>query len=216
MSMTTSVFDPDTELDARGGESWKGRKAPRMVAHGREIKMLRPICAECEDEAGGVKYLRSGWQNECQHDPYVSYFEVPRTRPIYETSPDGLTKTITGTETTVHTEARPNWTSVSQSAGLNTGRGPNRALLKGFIFPQQLRSPLWPRGIKARCQFRDCFAEDLKHYPGVGWFCDDVEAAMVYASDRGKVVQIPQGEREVVEKRQDQIAGWITKAKAEL
>lgn len=211
--MTNSVFDPMTELDAEGGASWRGRRATRITAHGREIKMLRPICQTCEDEYGGVKFVPRGWQNTCQHDPYVSYAEVTTTVPRYEDEEDG-SKRLVGTETIVKTVPRPNWVSITQDAGVNSGRGPQQALLDGFIFPQQLRSPLWPQGIKRRCQFRDCYAEDIKQYPGVGWFCRDDEAAMVYANDSEEtMITAPMGRKaENLQRKQRQ--ELITQAKA--
>lgn len=214
-----SFYDPDVNIDPDGGESWTGRRATRIVVHGREIKMLRPICKTCEDEAGGVKYLPRGWMAQCSHDPFVSYSQMEKKVPVYEDDldPQGRRtgrKKLKTTETVIEEVATPNWVSISQSAGINSGKGPDQALRDGFIFPQQLRSPLWPEGIKRRCQFRDCFAEDIKHYPGVGWFCRDEEAAMVYASDSEETVITAPFGRKAEKAKEKQLKTLINEAKA--
>ncbi len=200
-------------IDANGGESWKGRRATRITLAGREIKMLRAICQTCEDDVGGVKYLPRGWWTNCTHDPYISYTEKAEVVPTYESLPDGARR-LAGTETIMHPVARPNWASISQNAGINSGKGPDQALRDGFIFPQQLRSPLFPEGIKRRCQFRDCFAEDVKEYPGVGWFCRDEEAAMVYASDSEETMITAPFGRKAEKAQKKQFNELITASKA--
>ena len=178
-----------TDIDPEGGAPWKGRKATRMAQSSREIKMLRPICSTCEDAVGGAKFLPSGWWNDCEHDPYISYVEVPQQVPVYEDTDDGAKKLIR-TETIVSTVGRPNWTSVTQAKGFNSGKGPEMALRKGFIYPQQLRSPLFPEGISRRCQFRECYeGEGLKKYNS-GWFCRELEAKLVRSSDTSKVMEV--------------------------
>lgn len=142
--------------------------------------MLRAICKTCEDANSG-ETLPVGWWNDCTHDPYVSYVEVAETRPVYQDNPDG-SKTVTGQETIVRTEARPNWVAVSNASAVNYGKGAEVARRKGFIFPQQLASPMWPDGIKQRCQFRECYSENVKKYSS-GWFCRELEAKLVQASD---------------------------------
>lgn len=208
-----SVFDPESELDSEGGASWPGRGATRMMAHGREIKMLRPACKTCEDNFGGTKFVPRGWQNDCPHDPFVSYSERPVQSPKYETDDDGV-KRLVGTETVMQQIATPNWVSISQDAGINAGRGPQRALQRGYIFPQQLRSPLWPEGIKRRCNFRECFKEDLRYYQGVGWFCSPEEAALVMASDEEETMVTAPFGRKAEKRQKKQMADLVTTVKA--
>lgn len=192
-----------------GGVSWKGRKATRMVVSAREIKLLRPICRTCADAVGGKVFLQPGWWNDCTHDPYISYRSVQRKRPIYEEvrddrgNPTG-TKKIVGEETFEEMEATPNWAQVAQDKGKDYGRKVNQALARGFIYPQQLRSPVWPNGIKRRCQFRDCFAEDVKKYNS-GWFCRPLEAKLVRANDKSIILEIGGFSRDSDEKRQKQL-----------
>lgn len=172
--------------------SWKGPRGPRMQPCSHEIKMLRPVCRTCEEEVGGKKYLAPLWFEECPHDPYVSYAEKPVQQPVYEPvdaeNPNGP-KRIVKVDTIVTIEPKPNWTSVTHGGGVNSGRGMTRALWKGFIYPQQLRSPMFPNGIKRRCQFRDCYAEDVKRYEN-GWFCREIEAKLVKLSDSEETFQV--------------------------
>jgi hypothetical protein len=212
--MTTSVFDAETDVDPQGGDSYPDpRRATRMSAHGREIKMLRPICKTCEDTAGGTKFMRSGWWNDCTHDPYIGYSELQVKENVYETDDDGR-KILTGQKTVVHPRGKPNWVSISQDAGINSGRGPDWALRRGFIFPQQLRSELFPRGIKRRCNFRECYQEDLRHYDGVGWFCSPEEAALVMASDGEEtIITVPLG-RKAEKQQKKQMQEFVTTVKA--
>lgn len=168
--------------------SWKGPRGYRMAPCSREVKMLRPLCGQCEDAVGGSKYLPHGWWNDCEHDPYISYVEKPVTRPVTEEQEDG-SKKLTGTETTLVPEARPNWVSITHAGGMNKGRGVDKGLRRGYIYPQQLKSELFPDGIKRRCQFRECYSEDLTQYRN-GWFCREDEAKLVAVSDNEETYQI--------------------------
>ncbi len=199
--MTDAVKNPAT---ANGGASWKGRRANRLAPSSREIKMLRPICQTCEDEAGGVKYLAPGWWNACEHDPYVSYAETKVTRPVYEDGPGGE-KLLVRTEVVITTKPVPNWTSRTQAAGFSSGKAPQMALLEGCIYPQQLRSPTWPKGIKRRCQFRDCFEDKGLVKYNSGWFCREIEAKMVRVSDMEEPLRIGQTSRKADKLREQQL-----------
>jgi hypothetical protein len=114
-------------------------------------------------------------------------FEDVQTETTEE-RPTGA-KRVVGTETIVEYEPVPNWTQRTHAGGVNKGRGVEKALRRGCIFPQMLRSPIWPNGIKRRCQFRECFAEDLKRYAN-GWFCRPEEAALVRISDSSETYQV--------------------------
>lgn len=186
----------DTPVDFHGGDPYKGKRAVRLKPCSREIKMLRPICKPCEDAVGGAVYLAAGWQENCDHDPYVSVVERKVSRPVYEDildaegNPTGQ-KRITGTETISTFEAAPNWVSVTHAGGMNKGRGVDRALRRGYIYPQQLRSPAFPNGIKMRCMFRECFNDNLKQYRN-GWFCREIEAKLVKVSDSEETWEVGQ------------------------
>ena len=195
------MTDPAT---AEGGVPWKGRKATRVQPSSREIKMLRPVCRTCEDDVGGAKFLPTGWWNDCTHDPYIAHAEVSREVPVYETDDEGVTRVIR-TDTVVEIRSTPNWTSVTQAKGFNSGKGPQIALLKGFIYPQQLRSPEFPKGISRRCQFRECYeGEGLKKYNS-GWFCREMEAKMVRVSDLEQPLRIGQFSEKAEMLRQEQL-----------
>jgi hypothetical protein len=108
--------------------------------------------------------------------------------PVDAAEPFGSQK-IVRVEEIVTIDPKPNWTSVTMGGGMNSGRGIDRALWKGFIYPMQLRSPLFPNGLKRRCQFRDCYAEDVNRYKN-GWFCREEEAKLVYLSDSETTYQV--------------------------
>jgi len=112
---------------------------------------------------------------------------------VSEERPTGAKKVV-GVETVLIPTPTPNWVSITHAGGVNKGRGVERALRRGYIYPQQLRSPIWPTGIKRRCQFRECMAEDLKRYAN-GWFCRPEEAALVRISDTSESFQVDFDER---------------------
>ena len=198
------------QVDFHGGASFKGQRGTRLKPCSREIKMLRPICKPCEEAAGGVKYLEPGWFTSCEHDPYVSVREIKTTEPEYkdilvekdvlgedgeptgekEMAPTGE-KEVTGTKTVSKWVSKPNWVSITHASGMNKGRGVDRALRRGFIYPQQLRSPAFPEGIKMRCMFRECYDERIKQYKN-GWFCREVEAKLVKVSDSEETWEVGQ------------------------
>lgn len=121
-------------------------------------------------------------------------------------------KRVTGTETIIEYIPVPNWVSITHAGGVNKGRGVDKALRRGYIFPQMLRSPLWPNGIKPRCQFRECFAEDRRRYAN-GWFCREEEAALVRISDSSESFQVNFDERSAQFQR-DQIDTNVAKVAA--
>lgn len=137
-------------------------------------------------------------------------------RPMFEDVVEEITveratgsKRVTGTETVIDFVPKPNWAQVTHAGGVNKGRGVDRALRRGWIFPQMLRSPLWPSGIKRRCQFRECFGENLRRYAN-GWFCRPEEAALVRISDTSESFQVDFDERSR-QFQEDQIASAISK-----
>lgn len=191
----TPTPDVDVDVVETTGDpvSYRGRRATKLRPSSREIKMLRPHCDVCAERVGGKKYLPPAWQDECEHDPYTHVAERPVTKPVYEDLDDGR-KRVTGQETIVEYEVVPNWVSITHAGGVNKGRGVERALRRGYIYPQMLRSPAWPTGIKRRCQFRECFAEDLQRYSN-GWFCRPEEAGLVRISDSSETYQVNFDER---------------------
>lgn len=180
-----------TELTAvipEGGASWTGRKATRHQPSAARVKMLAPRCDTCADAVGGKNALQNGWWTTCEHDPYVSFRDREVRQPVYEDLDDG-TKRLKGTETILVPEAVPNWVQITHSRGTNYGKGVEKALRRGCIYPQQLRSPLWPNGIKRRCQFRDCYAENVKKY-NQGWFCSEREAKLVRVHEKAITLEV--------------------------
>lgn len=151
---------------------------PNPVVGQRSIKMLRPVCRICEAKPNRTR----DWATRCTHDPYVSSAKVTENRPVYEDLPDGRKKQ-TGVETIVSWEPHLNIAEITLSMKINSGQGVVKAQRKGFIFPEELKSPHYPNGIAPVCQFRGCYSQqNLKDYgPGGSWgtYCRDIEAALV-------------------------------------
>src|SRR2546423_1575943 len=68
--------------------TWRQYPTPQFGL--RTVKMLRPICAECQSQENVSWY----WFTECTHDPYVTIREVPRREAVYETLPNGSKRII--------------------------------------------------------------------------------------------------------------------------
>jgi hypothetical protein len=151
------------------------RAAIRVSAFQRRIKLLRPICATCQ--AG--QDVPEDWWKTCDHNPYISVVEKVDRHPKYEDLENGK-KRITGYEEIASWEERPNWTQVTLHPRINNATGVERKMRRyGFIFPEELRSPLFPDGIANCCEFSNCFVQkDLKQYIW-GTYCRRVEAQLV-------------------------------------
>lgn len=167
------------------------RPTGRMRVGQRAVKMLRPVCAICQD----ADNVPGDWFIACQemgHDPYVSTVATPQEVPEYGPElPDG-TKEQIGVKTFVKWVPRPNRTEISLTAKINSGQGVAIARRKGFILPSELRSPHWPNGLVDPCQFRGCFQQkNLKEYGRFGSYCRPTEAALVmWAEDAESLSQL--------------------------
>ena len=191
--------------------SWKGPRAGRLRPSAREIKMLAPRCDVCDEGINTPK----GWAETCEHEPFVTLVPIERRQTLYEDvigkdgKPTG-TKRATGQETLVDYVVRPNWVSITLSRGVNSGRGVEKAKRKGFIMPEDVRCEAYPNGIKPRCEFSGCFAEDIKPYKN-GNYCRELEAAYVYlAEGEGRTWEV--GFNAISsEKQADQVSAALTK-----
>ena len=157
----------------------------------RSLKMLRPVCRVCQV---GDNIPRD-WYKDCTHDPYLAVAETKVPVTVYEDivdekgEPTG-TKKVVGVEHTVEFRVVPNWVEISLSTRVNSGRGLEMAQAKGFILPEELRTPAYPDGIAPICQFRECYAQDTpegKKLLRTRWgdFCREIEAKMVAVDERG-------------------------------
>lgn len=153
----------------------KGLRRQRNVRVGqRGLKMLRAQCDICQD-GPNVPNL---WMEDCPHDPYVGVRERHWDEPEYVDKGNGVNEII-GTKEKVEFVAWPNFVDITLASYFNSNRNLQIARAKGFILPEELRSPAFPNGIAPLCQFRDCYwQDDLKTYRW-GTFCREEEAKLV-------------------------------------
>ena len=142
----------------------------------RNVKMLRPICRDgCQD---GAEVPRD-WYDSCEHDPYVGKREKRTQVPLYSEPHEDGSVTIQGMEERASWEPFPNFAEITVSTRVNSGLGVDKARRKGFILPEELRSPIFPHGIAPMCQFKGCYwQEGLRDYR-FGTFCREIEARVI-------------------------------------
>lgn len=153
----------------------------RVSVVGRNPKMLRPICATCQQGQA----VPEDWWKTCPHDKYTTVGYHTETVRKYEDvvdaegSPTGQ-KRLLGTEEISTPYERPNWVQPANHPRIGSGVLVNKKRRRyGFIFPEELRSAEYPNGIANPCDFRDCFwQEGVKEYRW-GRFCRKVEAQLV-------------------------------------
>jgi len=172
------------------------RRANSVRIGQRSLKMLRPVCAIC---TAGDNVPRD-WYRSCTHDPYLAVAETRVPVTVYEDIVDEkgeLTgaKKVVGIEQTAEFRVVPNWVEITLGTRVNSGRGLEMAQAKGFIQPEDLRTPAYPDGIAPVCQFRECYAQDTPENKKLlrtrwGDFCRGVEAKMVAADERGLVLEV--------------------------
>lgn len=174
----------------------KGIKRTRVARYGhRRIKMLRPDCEICDTADAPW-----GWWLTCEHDPYVGVREKRIQVPIYSEPLEDGSVVVERMEERVSWEPFPNRAQVSLANHINSGEGMERARAKGYIMPEDLRSPAYPNGIAPMCQFQNCFWQhDLREYRD-GVFCREDEARVValFYTNRDKTGSMRYGAVEVM------------------
>ena len=155
----------------------KGLRRARNLRVGlRAITMLRPICRDgCQDGAD----VAPDWYLECPHDPYIGIREKRTQVPIYSKPLEDGSRVLERMEERVTWETWPNFSEAMLTMRVNSGKGVERARRRGWILPEEVRSPAYPNGIAPMCQFRSCqWQEGLRNYKW-GTFCREIEARMV-------------------------------------
>lgn len=171
------------------------RRAGNLRVGLRCVTMLRPICTDgCQD---GQEVPRD-WFLTCPHDPYVGKKQHINQVPIYsDPLPDGSV-TLERMEDRISWETWPHLVEVAVNPQVNSGQGVERGRRKGYILPEELRSPFYPNGIAPMCQFRACrWQHGLREYKW-GTFCREIEARMIGASATDAAGQLIYGAREVL------------------
>ena len=159
------------------GAKLKGVRRARNLRVGlRAVTMLRPICKDgCQDGAE----VAPDWYLECEHDPYIGKREKRTQVPIYSEPLEDGSVVLERVEERVSWDAWPNFCEAMVTLAANSGMGVEKARAKGWILPEELKSPLYPNGLAPMCQFRSCqWQEGLKEYRW-GTFCREIEARLV-------------------------------------
>lgn len=178
-----------------GPAKLKGLRRARNLRVGlRCVTMLRPICTICQSG----QEVAADWYKECSHDPYVGKKQTTYQEAIYsDPLPDGSV-TLERMEDRFKWETWPHFVEVAVNIQINSGMGVERGRRKGYILPEELRSPAYPNGIAPMCQFRSCrWQVGLQEYRW-GTFCREIEARMVGAAATDTAGNLIYGAREVM------------------
>ena len=155
------------------------RRAQNLRVGLRGVVMLRPAC----DKGCQEGEVSPDWYLACEHDPYVGVREKRVEVPIYSEPLDDGSVIVERMEERVSWEVWPNFAEAVVDLRVNSGRGVEKARGKGWILPQELRSPAYPNGIAEMCQFRGCrWQNGLVNYRN-GTYCREVEARMIGARE---------------------------------
>lgn len=151
----------------------------------RSIKMVEPICADCQEVAGGAPL---GWWMKCVHNPYYTIEDVPVKTPIIEEVADEATgvveKLITGSKTKLVRKESPNLKQVAFETRINSGEGVKMAQDNGCILPEAI-------GYKPYCQFGDCWNQNLRvRSPQFGDYCSELHCKVVIADSTGMALEV--------------------------
>jgi hypothetical protein len=149
----------------------------------RTIKLVSPICDICAPEQWNVS---PNWVIECPHSPYTHYEFQDEVKTEFEDRPDG-SRVVKSREIESVERPWPNLRQVPASprhTGNNlVGNAAEMARQKyvqfGWVPPEDVRCEAFPNGLAAMCQYRDCFAQDIKQYAS-GWFCREEEAIICW------------------------------------
>lgn len=155
----------------------------------REVKMVAPSCEECQSKR------RPRWWERCPHNPYFS--KSPRTLTtvvlrcsVCDERVEGQalhcgqsTFRQDGVEETVQYEMVANIRPVRVDEGTNSGRAVERALAKGFRWPQEL-------GIAPMCEFPGCYEPNPSVRTSAGSYCNETEAKIVLHSMGAEAVEV--------------------------
>lgn len=174
----------------------KNIKRTRVARFGhKRVKMLQPRCDECQ-----TAEAPRDWYLACDHDPFVSVREMRREVPIYTEPDENGEVMIDRVEEKISFIPWPNLVQVSVWNTINSGEGIERAKARGYIFPEDLRSPAFPSGVAPMCEFQGCFWQhDLKGFRD-GVFCREDEARVIaqFFTNRDKSGSMRYGAVEVM------------------
>jgi hypothetical protein len=155
----------------------KGLRRARNIRVGvRAVTMVRPICDECQDGEN----VPHDWYKDCEHDPYVGQRPKTREVPIYSEPLEDGSVVLERMEERITWETWPHLVDVILDPRVDSGNRIAKMQRRGWLLPEEVRSPVYPNGIAPMCQFNRCrWQEGLREYSGVGTFCREDEARIV-------------------------------------
>jgi hypothetical protein len=155
---------------------WNSR-ANVVMGH-RAIKMLRPICKDCQNPPEHP----ANWYETCPHfgadrnKMYWSYSTKIIKTPVYEEDEDG---DLVVKEEQVKTKLVlvPNWTEVPADTAHSDGQAPRRCYeQKGFRYPEEI-------GLAPMCQFSGCGKAWPRIRTSLGDYCTELHAKLAVANE---------------------------------
>ena len=185
------------------------RQVPAMGEAMHAITMLRPMCRICEH----AENRPADWWWKCPHDPYITMVKIPDPSQ-FEEIPGQPGKYRELKEKTFSFRPMPNAKEVAVSLRINSGNSVIRGRVrKGYIYPEDLRSPVYPGGVASACEYRMCRKQTgLVQYRTArlspvtsAWFCRLLEAQLVWHDAQGTNLIIGEDPR-VPELRDEQLA----------
>jgi hypothetical protein len=113
---------------------------------GRTLKMVKMIQARCRI-CSPMGQGKRGWQEECPHDPYYHFEEIPQP-PIMEEQEDGTF--ISKPNPEVKHKKVPNWKQIADDPKVASGRMIQIQLERGSKFPEEF-------GYAPVCDYFNCW-----------------------------------------------------------
>lgn len=202
--MATQLMYSEAERSRLKTFEWAGRGNTNRAM--RAIKMLRPICKDCQ---GNADTNVPGWHEKCKHfdDPLRKYWQLSAKTigvTVYKEDEDGdlvIDEEATKSGTKTKYVLIPNWVEIPLRTGNYDGKGPQLMARKGFKLPQQV-------GLAPMCQFYGCGKAWPKFRCENGDYCSIGQAKLAMA-DEDEIILVTtgftQGGRAVARERKRQI-----------
>jgi hypothetical protein len=156
------------------------RRVPKSVPKAnyclRTIKMVQPICAECQWPP------RARWWKTCPHDPYTIQESEEIVTPDLQEDEHG-DFIVKGEEVKIRVHRYLNLAQVPLTEAVNGGRGLEQAQARGFVFPEEFDQP-------PMCQYYDCWEESPKFHTIYGDFCNADQARLIGADEENIVLEV--------------------------
>lgn len=169
-----------TEAQRKKLVKWEWQ-TPNIVSGFRSVKMLRPICKECQDNPQHPV----NWSEFCTHggedkEKYLYWSLRPKTIkiPSYEQDADG--DLVLVKEDVVNKMILvPNWSDIAADLGHSDGAMPTYLHdSAGFRFPEEI-------GLAPMCQMYQCGKAFPRVRTTLGDYCEEYHAKIAISNERG-------------------------------